>query len=125
MAARRRHRYGRAGQYYKVILDNGSEIVVGAAEFLINVKVGNLRRDERNPRIARARKWLRVKIDQVTGQLAFESTEKKAPAQPVRTTNRILLEEWLRADPTITRQRARERMLVSLPRVLTEAVCLY
>src|SRR5262249_33337278 len=125
MATRRRHRYGRAAQYYKVILEDGSEIVVGAAEFMINVAMGNLTRDKSNPRLARARKWLRVKVNEATGQLAFESSREKEPSEPVRTSTKQLLENWLQSDPTITNQQARERMLVSLPRVLTETVFLY
>jgi hypothetical protein len=112
--------------FYRVIRPDGSEIVVSKGEFVSNVQAGNLVRDETRPHYARVPAWLSVKEEEGTGRLIFESRGKTGPAPtPVQISTLALLSIWLRSDPTITNQQARERMLVSLPRVLTETVCLY
>jgi len=116
----------RQATFYRVARPDGSEIIVSKGEFISNVNAGNLVRDERRSHYATVPAWLSVSEEAGTGRLIFESRSKSAPAPPAAPTSTLaLLNNWLRGDPTITNQQARERMLVSLPRVLTETVCLY
>jgi hypothetical protein len=109
---------------YRVMRDDGCVLVVTAGEFIIHVNAGNLIRYSETPRLAYVRRTLTA-TKSPEGRLLFEARGKVQPGPVIGTNIEAALENWLRCEPTISQREARERMIASTPRVLTEAVCLY
>src|SRR5215831_8166673 len=125
MSKRIRHRHQRMRLYYRVIRPSGTVTVISAAQFNANVAAGNLIPDKNDRRLARVLRRLTFTTDRATGQLIFRSTQKAAVTDAAPNSTEPLLRNWLESERTLTSAEARARMLVSVPRVHTEAVRLY
>ncbi len=125
MSKRIRHRHQRKITYYRVICPNGAQAVISATQFIANVSAGNLIRDKYDRRLARVRKWLTFRVDEASGHLIFKSTRRQKPPPAAQIGTEVLLRDWLQADPNLSAEQARQKMLASLPRVCTGALCLY
>jgi hypothetical protein len=125
MSRRVRSRQQRSIAYYRVIRPGGIPTVVSAGRFIANVAAGILIRDKNDRRLARVRKWLDFRVDEASGELIFKSTRRQKTSPVAQTSTGALLRDWLRSNPNLSAAQARQKMLLSLPRILTEAVCLY